>query len=498
MSYVSQYYDVQYIEPLELYFDAERNTSAAVELFFDVRNAVPLSSVDYSSLQVQVSHGALTDSYTMTVPKGTATIDDIIGGTLYGWNWDFAIASTDESRQIMSYNGRYIPNKLLYTYYTVTRVVSGDNKPQKLGISARGIISDIASQLGLTLDYHAMDWYYPLPLVDSEHGVYRIRGTYQSIISQLFGWLSELPNIDFYVTIRDGKLIVIQRGHEPSSYTVQNVLFPPSVNKRRIHTEWSGTGGADEREPDVEAEQTPFSGTIQFGDESLTYADGLLVTERHGTRVTNYQYTEILEQKYILQKETLDEDTCSKTEYEYTSISKEVYLAKEVEYTDGIVENGVPDYTDATVVTTTHVPIGNGWFGHTSIDEEGEVINTSLSQGAPGNTVTPYMVDAVQDNLNRGIASDVLNLIDILLNPPLVQTNWPAVDKQTVRFLIRTCDNLNNKIEETVTLSTVDTHIIDMSETVTYNGNTYHVESNSIIHDAETGIRQNLVLKRWY
>lgn len=477
--------------------------------YFDARVSVPLSAMDYSNLNIGLNHAALSDSYSMTVPAGTADLDDKITGSLFNWNYDFAVDAVSENAGMVNYTGRYDVNKLRYTYYTVVRRVyfSGDNAPSKVGISAQGLISDIASQLGLTLSYQAMDWSFPLPLqnTDGHYGIYVLRGTYRNIISQLFGWLSEMPNMDFYVSIRNGVLYVVQRGREQSSYTIQKVQYPPTVNRQRIHTEWSGTAPSKtQNDYENETPKVPFTGVISYGNASLTYEDGLLMQEVSGNVTTTYTYTDIQKQKYLDSKETISVDpdtgegTCSKTLYYYTSINTdEIYLYEETEYTDGTYDGLNTDYTDAEIRRTTHTPIGNGWYGHTTYNSDNEVEATSISQGAPGNTVTPYMVEAVQSAL-RGTAQAIIDLLLMFLNPPLIETNWPVMDRNTTVALIRNCDALNGKIEETVSLATPDAHIIDMSQTVVYNSNTYYVESNNIVHDAETGIMQNLVLKRWY
>lgn len=470
----------------------------------DVRVSVPVSDVDYSNLNINLSHSALSDSYAMSVPNGTASLDDKITGTLYGWSYDFAVDGVSERAGIAEYQGRYDVNKLRYTYYTVARRVkyTGDNAPSKVAVSAQGIISDIASQLGLSLVYQAMDWSYPLPLqqTDGNYGIYVLRGTYQNVIGQLFGWLSDMPNMDFYVSIRNGVLYVIQRGYESgTSYALQTVEYPPTVEKRRLHTEWSGTVPTKpQNDYENETPKVPYTGTIAYGDASLSYVDGLLMTETQNGITTTYKYEKINNESYLTLKETISGDTCSKTIYRYTDINgEEIYLYEEVEYTDGTYEDDTTDYSDAEVRRTTHTPIGNGWYGHTTYNEDDEVEATSVGQGAPGNTVSPYMVDAVQTTL-RGTGQAIIDALLTFLNPPLVETNWPVMDRNTTVALIHNCDDLNGKVEETVSLSTVDAHIIDFSRTVAYNGNIYFVESNNITHDAEAGIRQNLVLKRFY
>ena len=504
-----RYYDTEIDTdgPEERYYDTRITVTAMEDTYYDAVCAVPHANTDYSNLNINISANTLSDTFQMAVPQGTADLDDVIEGSIYGWGYDFAVNRTTLRNGIKEYEGRYNSNKLQRTYYQIQRDMERKTLPDKMGISVRGIMADIASRLGLTLHYNAWDWTYPLPKVketptygEYKRGYYIMGGTYQAVISQLYGWLSMLPNINFSVTIRNGGLYVTQRGQEPTTYAIQTVEFPPTVARERIYTEWAGSGSDTERDlaPDQEAKE-PFTGTITFGDTSLTYQDGLLVEEKRGDSTTEFTYIKMgdPEQDYLEKKETRTDDTCDKTEYTYEYIGKEIYLQREAVYTGGELNEGTPDYTNADIAITTHSPIGNGWFGHTTYDGDGEVTATSLSQGAPGNTVSKYMVDATQDNLNyRGYYQDIADLIRFLA-APIVSTSYPVMDRETILKLVDATDWLNTRIQETVTLTTVDAHIIDTTQAVTYNGNTYHVEANQITHSPQ-GVRQALTLKRWY
>jgi hypothetical protein len=108
------------------------------------------------------------------------------------------------------------------------------------------------------------------------------------------------------------------------------------------------------------------------------------------------------------------------------------------------------------------------------------------------------MVDAMQDVLNdRRADREIVEALFRFLSPPCVSTSYPVMDDSTIRTLVNATDWLNNRTEETVTLTTVDAHIIDTTQAVSYNGNVYAVESNAITHGVN-GLRQALTLKRWY
>lgn len=521
-----QFFDVMRMatrDTVDTYFDVKRKEAPKQEtMFFDVRRVIPMSTPDYSSLSINIGAGMLSDSFQMSVPLGNAVIGDVIAGKFRWqewdetaqeyvpkqWAYDFTISEITKRNGIAEYMGIYDNDKLMYTYYDYTFRVNQRTLPDRIGVAVRDIIEAICEQLGLTLEYHAMNWLFPLPKVLEEdagggykRGYYSIRGTYNAVISELFGWLSALPNIQFTATIRDGKLYVTQRGYEQSSYTLQTVEFPPSVHLRRMRTEWAGSGNTNENNytPD-NTTQVPFTGEIVFGDCVIRYEEGLLMEETRGNATTIYTYITIDDETYLKVKETFDTsaESCAKTEYFYANIGDEVYLQREEVLSDGDYTDETADYSMATKTVTVHSPLGNGWYGTTVYEDGEEVSSTSLSQGLPGNSTTRYMVDATQDVLNNRHADrEIVEALFRFLNPPCVSTSYPVMDETTIRALVSATDWLNNRIEETVTLTTVDAHIIDTTQSVVYNENSYVVESNSISHGVN-GLRQSLTLKRWY
>lgn len=501
-------------------FDAKRAVKGTVQIYADARCVVPVSNVDYSDLSIVLGSHTLTDTFTMQVPLQALALDYETKGTLKDFNYQFKVEETSETAGIYSYTGRYSTDKLRYTNYRLaiyTRPSDGQTPPDTIAMPVRTILQGMCGCLGLTLNYQAWNWSYPLPQLYTSSGgtvIYGLNGTYSALISQLFGWLSDLPHIDFNVFIRGNTLNVIQRGQETgntydlSSYHVGAVY---TTNKRRLRTEWQGNTEKPQNEYDDPDTQQPFTGSIAFGPCRITYEDGYLTREENTDTgsITTYQYTDINDidgnsQKYLQTKETIDDDieTCSKTEYEYATLGNEIYLAMETVYTGGEVVSNSTDYTDAEITKTTHTPIGNGWYGHTTYDADGEVVETSLSQGSPGNTVTQYMVDKTQEVFKSEaveIAEAVISGLLTYLHPPVVSTNYPVKDRQTIEDLIDATDWLDGRIEERVTLEVLESaHIFDFNDLIQFNGNIYRLESNSIRHSAENGLRQGLEIVRWY
>ena len=112
------------------------------------------------------------------------------------------------------------------------------------------------------------------------------------------------------------------------------------------------------------------------------------------------------------------------------------------------------------------------------------------------------MVNKTQEafkSLEVEIAEEIISGILRYLHPPLIPTNYPVKDRQTVMNLIDATDWLDGRIEERVTLEVLNgTHIFDFNDVLTWNGNRYYLVSNSIRHSAENGLRQGLEIVRWY
>lgn len=329
----------------------------------------------------------------------------------------------------------------------------------------------------------------------------------------------------------------------------------------------------------------PFSGVIAFEDNgsytSLTYKKGLLRSETSRTSnnkissysKTTYTYVEVFPEDtgeisiflhklvgdfYLGSKYTesttiqYDDDgdkkieTYSYTEYIYKRTDTEsLYLYKEYE---SIKKNEyeydtktVYDYdsmqnlsvgfwklvdSDSDTRKTFHIPVGNGWYA-TSVYVNGEAQGSTLSQGKPGNKVSPYTTNQVQktftnvtytdpDDDNDGAdsggsgssgSSDDNDYEDWRRRlSPIVDTSFPVRDLDLLYTLTEALFWLNRKTQETVKVDITDeiingvpthNHIIDFTERVILDGNEYFLVSNKISFTPRKLI-QRLELVRWY
>ena len=169
---------------------------------------------------------------------------------------------------------------------------------------------------------------------------------------------------------------------------------------------------------------------------------------------------------------------------------------------------------------TFHSPVGNGWYA-TSVYLNGEAQGSTLSQGKPGNKVSPYTINQVQktftnitytdpddnDGDDSGGSSDDDDYEDRRRRlSPIADTSFPVHELNLVKELTHALYWLNRKTQETVKVDITDeiingvpthNHIIDFTERVILDGKEYFLVSNKISFTPRKLI-QRLELVRWY
>lgn len=119
--------------------------------------------------------------------------------------------------------------------------------------------------------------------------------TYESIISSLFGWTSEIPHrqINVFLRAADNSINIIQRGHEAKTTDISSThQTRPQFHRELVRTMWSGksSNGTIASVQNINIEPIPFSGTITFGDSSCSYISGYLVQETANGDSSEYSY----------------------------------------------------------------------------------------------------------------------------------------------------------------------------------------------------------------
>jgi len=329
-----------------------------------------------------------------------------------------------------------------------------------------------------------------------------ISGSFGEILNRLIGWSDSVPTMVYNLYIKNGSIYIVQHGYEQNSMTPDNWALTPTLTHSIRHTQWALTqyGTIMPKEissSDAANSNEPFSGTIAFGSTSLTYEDGYLITEVKGNVTTTYTYTTYDDNKYLTLKETVDTDevTYVKTEYVYQNTGEEKYLFEEKMYKyDGQDDTGTLE--ESTL--TRHVPLGGGWYGTTvydTTDGTEEELSTNLSQGAPGQKASQYLIDAQNDALKPSNAQRQITVP--LSSVAKARQTYPVADLSTLQAIANALDTYESKEEIVLQGELVGgSHIVTYDDTITFNGNVYNLISNNVSVNYNT-IRQSITAVRY-
>lgn len=398
---------------------------------------------------------------------------------------------------------RRISYKLYWDYFM------GTWYPPKLDEHFEEIAKDLDLDLGwhVVRNYYvACDSYQVEPQAGSTIGRrYEVHeGTISEIIDSLIGWSRDVPSMQYSVRVTNTSIDVYQRGAETKTVnldTTGKLRRDPTYTVRKIYTAWSGSGSYI-YSSDKSLTKAPFTGELRWGDRTLTYQDGYLMSDAGDEETTTFTYTTVGNEsdgKYLSSKvvEKDDDDERTVTNYVYYQTRNEVYLGKETElhYDGADLER---------VIVTTHTPLGNGWYGTTTVDEtpgnddedeEDKILSTSMGQGAPGGKVSQYLVETQQEGLtNDAYINDRRAAISGVAR---LRSTYPIHDIATLRRVAAAIDSRNGCTEYTVTVDVYGiNNVIDVDTLVTLDSVTWYVQSNNIeitpLHKL-----QRLTLIRW-
>jgi hypothetical protein len=251
---------------------------------------------------------------------------------------------------------------------------------------------------------------------------------------------------------------------------------------------WAGTKTSNISS--VISKPIPFSGTIVFGDQSASYAGGLLIAEVHTvngeSETTYYGYSG----QYLVKKSMSSSKATIETNYDYASTGNDYILSVETATTTNLDSSG--GEASKTITITRHVPIGNGWWG-TTVQVDDETVASSMSKGKPGGKASLYCVDESNRSMGSGYSENPGQTLPGLAT---IDTNFPVSDDSTLIALTAAIEWLNGKTEEHVIMDIFDQPIVDFIKTVTFNRNIYYLEKNTITQDSR-GVKQSIDIVRW-
>ena len=204
--------------------------------------------------------------------------------------------------------------------------------------------------------------------------------------------------------------------------------------------------------------------------------------------------------------ETTTTITDANTRYHYETINtgEGLYLFHEETSIKNTEIEGKNKETTNETKDTYHFPAGNGFYAQ-AVYHNGILQGANISQGAPSNRVSPYMVDLTQFGFCESITIESEDEFDDQLQT-IVDDSFPVREESVKETLNEELRWLHHKITETVTVDLISkvvdgvpeiNHIVDFTERITLDGKTYFLVSNRISFTPRKLI-QKLQLIRWY
>ena len=478
--------------------DTDRILHKAITVLSDTSRKIPHvfpnadTNTGIKSISISLQSKTLADTFQLETVHDINILDALKGRVL-DYDYSYIVEEYGRKGIITTVRGSYDSTEILQKGLTYTR---------KYTDKAGENMSRVADALGLQLDAHFRDF---TPTHDTSLG-----GSYQSIISTLFGWSDRLPRYLVNVFIRNNVIRIIQRGYETNKIDLTNVQRTVPTISRKIVRSYTTTTvknygeGAEGKQGYHEAEEvyedkttdpTYFSGTISGGGATMSYSSGYLMSSSNGKSHTNYAY----DNYGCLSSQTVynDEDhTTVNTSYNYTSgDGGGRYLSSEIEVSQSWKSNVG---TETSRSETYHSYCGNGWYSTTKyVDNVYQ--GSSLSQGKPGSQASRYMMEegkpykSLKETKLAGPDDTVGNGVS-----PNFDNSFPISDANYLHDLTQEMLDWNNNIEEKVSFEVYNyAHMIDFTDKILLDGNEYYLESNQYDKDPRSE-KQSVVLIRWY
>lgn len=403
-------------------------------------------------------------------------------------------------------------------------------------------VNKIANALGLT-PIMQFDNFLSTVLMDDLGGV-----TYNDLIRDVFGWSSRVPTMMINVYIRNGKLFVIQRGHEANVIDISDAdKSLPTYTRELVRTTWGSTpwsktetreqttrqyvppdrtvsggssSGDDDNDETVREVSTQFFGSDTQGHTTYTYnREGLLVqtytyVRKHSTRQNTYTTVHhgydddgtMISTESFTQSMGDEGDSASRSvnEKHYVILPNgEKFLASE--YSAQYQNNEGISITDSNLVDskyTVHSPSRVGQSHTITINGDGDIDGEVTGQNTGDDRVTPFATSKAQSLAQafKGNYEETTDTESRTVNGlSLYDSSFPIHDEATLIKITNELRRLNRKTRETVTLSVYGLpHVVDFNDRIILDGNEYFLVSNRLTITARLYNEQTLTLTRWY
>jgi hypothetical protein len=423
-------------------------------------------------------------------------------------------------------------NKNSTTYTISGREDVTDVLYRKVNVKVANLkVSTILSTL--KINYNVSEFTYTAGAIGAvlqTDGSFIITANYlKQLLDKMFGWSSGYYLREIYCVLRNGQIYVTEKDKYNKTYDIDSFVKSKQVEQITISEklirnfmedediDGTTSGGVIISSKKLTREDIyndePFSGTIEFGESSMTYSKGLIMSEKNNKASTTYSYIDKVEavgmgtfqdtiSKVLSKKIVISGNSEVITYYYYDKYQNEICITKErtEEYKDGILEK---------YRITNYSPIGNGFWGQiitVAEKEESELSN--------GDVVLTYPEHVEGDSISNGVPAGqaslftVKKLAGIKYNndenntksktPISSQNSIPIYEYDIVKALVSYKESFEGKTEKTISISIIEGDVIDpVDGVIKYNDEIYYLTSNNITKNSK-GVRQNISAVRWY
>lgn len=509
--------------PIKLNTDTLRRTYSPDIVNVDTKRKFKTNlfgGVKVESINIAMNVSSAFDTVSAVV-FDASNYDTTMGffGDYQGLNIDFVTERVKESRTLQgkkwTLSGRSDTSTLLLK--PVVKLTGG------------GTAASICHSMGLTTDftdftpaYSKLGWRN-----STTKAISITEKSVSAVLSKMFSWTKGLGTREIIWYQRGTAIHVCERGKIKNTYAVEDYKYENLDIDSQIILRTSDslciTGTGTETTVSTPGSYTwtpeyatvPLTETQTFGNSSIVIVNGLTMSETDGANSTVFTYNQIHSgssgfdkplYSVISSKVVTNATSRSTTNYIYgkpTSKTNEVTLAEETttieKYTD------TDGWTAEGTHRTVHTPLSNGFYGHTvydTTDDGNTIVATSISRGAPGGQASLATVQEISGYTGSGTGGtpgDSETTITEKFNGVVINsTSIPVQEASIINQYVRIVNAMNNAKEIKLSVSLIGGTLIDARQgAITFEGNTYYLESNSISGSASVLRRQSISAVRW-
>ena len=473
--------------PVEISADTRLEIEKTVEINCDTARSLPmwllsmpLHKEGLKSISINLQEQSITDNISYSLASNNAVdfanIGDAVNGNFYNYEFRYNVVETERRGIVQTCECAIDVDEILYTSinYDIsdktgisTTGTGGSNTASTTGSSSNYKLSsvhlaEIAKKLNKNVVFLADDFKTTMELEQQNI-------TYSSLISELFGWTSRIPHKMINCYFRADTLYVIQRGKEPNTIDITNTKHTLPTFKRTLERiTWSS-------EADSKTTVTKKVGGLTF-----EWTVDLTKEGTDGESIFEY-FDNMLSKKTTTHKD----GSKSETTYQYKDSDGSKFLYHEQEITTDSEGN-------SSTTDTFHTSLGQGQRSST-VYKDGEYVTSSVGNTSGDDSASSY----IQRRKEIFAAHDVSSTRTIEGNP-LIDPSFPLAEDSDLEAVTAQLKWLNRRIREVVTMDIEKfSHVLDFSDLILFEGNYYHLQSNSIQRNERIENRQSISIVRW-